>query len=276
MKSTDVRLRNNVRVVGPADGPAVVLVQGFGCDQVVWDRLVPHLEGSHRLVLFDHAGTGGADIAAYDPVKYSSLGGYTADLTEILDVLSLRDATIVGHTVGGMTALAAAAAGHAGIGRLVLLGTSPCYANLPEAGYFGGFSRDDMEEILAAAEGNFPLWAASSATALVGDSAPAEISAELAERLCRLHPSYVRDFLRMSLHSDVRHLLPEVRVPVTILQAAADPLTPAACSQYLFDFLPQGELIHLKAKGNMPHLSAPEEIARVLQNRVPRATHVNN
>lgn len=276
MKSTDPVLRNSVRVVGPVDAPVVVLVQGFGCDQVIWDRLVPYLETSHRIVLFDHAGTGGTDIAAYDPVKYSSLTGYIADLMEILDALNLQDATVVGHTVGGMAAIAAAAVGHPGIGRLILLGTSACYANHAETGYYGGFSPGDKDEILAAVEENLPFWAASSAPALIGHTTPTELSAEVAERICRLHPAYVRDFLRVSLDADVRHLLPQVQVPVAILRTAADPLTPAACSRYLFEHLPQSVLVDLNAKGNMPHVSAPAEIAQVLQSHVPSSIHASH
>lgn len=265
--------RNNVRILGPADGPVLVLVQGFGCDQIIWDRLLPFLEDSYRVVLFDHVGTGGADIAAYDPDKYFSLAGYTDDLAEVLAALDLQDVTIVGHTVGGMMAIAAVAAGNTRIRQMILFGTSACYAEVPEDDYHGGFTPTDIDEILAAVEANHPLWAATTAPALIGRSTPSELSSQVAERLCQLHPDYVRDFLRMSLQADVRQILPEVSVPVLILQSAADPLTPASCYRYLFEHLPHSALIHLNAKGNMPHVNAPAETAQAIRQYVPRSSH---
>ena len=141
----NILARNNVRLVGPSDGPVLMLAQGFGCDQVVWHRILPFLQEC-RLVLFDHAGTGGADISAYSAEKYSSLDGYLEDLTGILDALDLREVTLVGHTVAGMMGIAAAAAGNARITRLALIGASACYRNIPGDRYAGGLSAGDIEK----------------------------------------------------------------------------------------------------------------------------------
>ena len=81
------RIRNNVKVVGAADGPVVMLAHGFGCDQDMWARLVPFFATTHRLVLFDHVGAGGSDPSAYRATKYASLGGYAADLVEVRHTL---------------------------------------------------------------------------------------------------------------------------------------------------------------------------------------------
>lgn len=264
--------RNNVRVVGPASGPVLLLAQGFGCDQVIWDRLLPYLERTHRIVLFDHVGTGGADQPQREDGKYSSLAGYTEDLLDILDALELQDVTIVGHTVAGMMALTAAA-GSPRIGRLVLLNTSACYGQVPADGYDGGFTPADMAQILAAVDGNHPLWADSIAPVLLGQSAPSALSGHVAERLCLLDPDFVLDFLRLTLNADVRHLLGQVSVPVLVLQSAGDPLTPASSCQYLSEQLSCSSEVHLNAKGNMPHVNAPAEIARTILDFLPGSTH---
>ena len=275
MKTMAAASRNNVRTLGPADAPVLVLAQGYGCDQVIWDRLLPELASTCRIVLFDHVGTGGTAPAAYDAAKYSSLEGYTADLVELLDELNLQEATIVGHTVGGMMALAAAAAKNPRIARLILLGTSACYAEVPEDGYHGGFTPADVEEIMAAVDANRPLWAASTAPALIGQTTSSELSTQVAERLCQLHPDYVRSFLGMSLQADVRSLLPEVEVPVLILQSTDDPLTPASCYRYLAEHLPHSALIPLQAKGNMPHVNAPAETVQAILDFVPGSAHAS-
>lgn len=246
--------RNNVRVLGHSDGPALVLVQGFGCDQIIWDRILPEFTEKYKVVLMDHAGTGRADPDAYSPEKYASLEGYLADLLDVLDALELENATVMGHSIAGMMALAASVRTRR-IRRLILLCASACYLNHP--GYEGGFEPRDVEEVFDVLEANYPLWVAALAPDITGTEPGSGASEELSERMCRLRPEYVRDFLRMSFAADVRPLLSRVPVPALILTTRADPLTPEAASQYLHRNLPGSTLKSLDTKGNMPHLSAP-------------------
>lgn len=273
MDPRSVLARNNVRTLGPADGPVLMLAQGFGCDQAIWNRMLPYVQERCRLVLFDHAGTGGADLSAYDAEKYSGMDGYLADLTEILEVLDLNDVTLVGHTIAGVMGITAAAAGNPRISRLILIGASACYRDIPADGYFGGLAEGDIDTVLAAVDLNFPLFAAALAQALVAQPAESGVSAELTAGFCRLHPEYVRDFLLMSLEADVRHLLPALRLPVLILQTPGDPLTPASASLYLHQHVANSVLVHLNAKGNMPHLSAPRETAEAIFHHLSSSTH---
>ena len=255
--------RNNVRVLGRSDGPALVLVQGFGCDQIIWDRILPEFTDTYKVVLLDHVGTGGAEPAAYDPGKYASLTGYVDDLLEVLDALELENATVLSHSVAGMMALAGSLESHR-IARLVLLCASACYLN--QDGYSGGFEPEDVDELLRAIEANYPLWATAMAPGITGTEGESELSAELAERMCRLRPEYVRDFLRMSFAADVRPLVPRVSVPALVLQARADPLTPEFASRYLHEHLDGSTLVNLAAQGNMPHLNAPRQTAAVIRS----------
>ena len=261
MNADAVRHRNNVQVLGRMDGPVLLLVQGFGCDQVIWNRLLPFFTDTYKVVLFDHVGTGGADPEAYSAAKYASLEGHLGDFIEILDVLEVQDATVVGHSIAGTMALAASTRSPR-IARLVLLCTSPCYVN--DEGYIGGFRPEDIAGILDAVEANYPLWAKMMAPAVAGADPDSEVSAELAENMCRLHPEYVRDFLQMSFAADVRHLLAQVPVPALVLKTRADPLTPEAASQYLHEHLPGSTLMSLDTNGNMPHLSAPRLTAAAI------------
>lgn len=258
MNAQKVLHRNNVQVLGRADGPVLMLVQGFGCDQVIWDRMLPAFTDTYKVVLFDHVGTGGADASAYDAAKYASLEGYLGDLREVMDALDLRDATVAGHSIAGAMALAAAVDSPR-IGRLVLLCTSPCYQN--DGGYAGGFEPEDIDLILAAAEANYPLWAAAAAAELSGTPVGSAVQSQLAERFCRLQPQYVGEFLRMSFAADIRHLLPLVTTPALILQTPNDPLTPGPATQQLREQLSGSKFVMLDTRGSMPHVSSPAATA---------------
>ena len=65
-------------------------------------RVAPAFEDDFFVVLFDHVGAGGSDLAAYDPDRYSSLDGYATDVLEIIAELDLEDVIFVGHSVSAM------------------------------------------------------------------------------------------------------------------------------------------------------------------------------
>ena len=94
--------RNNVNIVGREDGPTIMLVHGFGCDQNLWRLVVDRLKAGFRLVLIDLVGSGSSDPEAWDAEKYSSLSGYAGDILEIVDELDLADVVFVGHSVSAM------------------------------------------------------------------------------------------------------------------------------------------------------------------------------
>src|SRR5215213_2279635 len=100
--------RNNVRVSGRADGPAMLFAHGFGCDQNMWRFVAPAFEADFRVILFDNVGAGGSDLGAFDPDRYASLAGYAEDVLEICRALDLTDVTFVGHSVSSMVGVLAA------------------------------------------------------------------------------------------------------------------------------------------------------------------------
>ena len=134
--------RNNVTLAGPVRGRPMMFAHGFGCDQSMWRFVAPAFEDDYRIVLFDHVGAGGSDLASYDRHKYSSLDGYADDVLEICRELELRDVIFVGHSVSAMMGVLAAAKEPERFDKLVLVGPSPRY--IDDEGYVGGFSEEDI------------------------------------------------------------------------------------------------------------------------------------
>src|SRR3954451_9061714 len=104
-----VRERNNIHVKGQGSQP-MIFAHGFGCDQAMWRYVAPAFEARYRTVLFDHVGSGGSDLSAYDEERYATLHGYARDVVEICEALDLRDVVFVGHSVSAMVGVLAAAA----------------------------------------------------------------------------------------------------------------------------------------------------------------------
>ncbi|RFA19133.1 alpha/beta fold hydrolase [Subtercola boreus] len=257
-------VRNNVTVHGLVGAPVIVFAHGFGCDQGMFRRMLPFFVDSYCVVLFDHVGSGGSSLASYDPVEYSSLDRYAADLAELVDVLELEDVTIVAHSVSAMMAIAAAARRPALFSRLVLLAPSPSYLDDPTTGYVGGLSKPDVADLLQSLDENHMAWSAAMAPVVMGNTAEPVYADELERSFCLVDPIVIRTFARVSFLSDVRGLLGSVSVPSLILQCSDDALAPPGVGEYLHERLSGSELVVLKATGHVPHVSAPEETSQAI------------
>jgi len=106
---------------GPRRASPIVLIHCFSCAIDWWDRMMPLIDRHHRVVAVDLLGHGGSE-------KPSS--GYTipnqADLiAEALDRLGVRDAVVVGHSLGGSVAVGLAERAPQLVRKVMIVDTPP-------------------------------------------------------------------------------------------------------------------------------------------------------
>ncbi|MEE1757014.1 alpha/beta fold hydrolase [Streptomyces sp. SP18CS02] len=255
----DIRSRNNVSVIGRADRPTIVLAHGFGCDQNMWRLVAPLLAERFRVVLFDYVGAGGSQVSAWDAERYSSLDGYAQDVLDVCRELELRDAVFVGHSVSAMAGVLAAAKEPERFGKLVLLTPSPCYVD--DDGYRGGFSREDIEELLESLEANYLGWSGAMAPVIMGNPDRPELGEELTNSFCRTDPRIARVFARTTFLTDSRDDLATVTLPTLVVECEQDVIAPREVGAYVHAAIPGSRLVTLDATGHCPQLSAPEATA---------------
>ncbi|GAB2769252.1 alpha/beta fold hydrolase [Amycolatopsis magusensis] len=255
----DIRRRNNVTVTGPADGPVVLLAHGFGCDQNLWRLVVPALAERHRVVLFDYVGSGRSELSAWDEQRYSTLDGYARDVLEICEELDLREVTFVGHSVSAMIGVLAVKEARERFASLVLLVPSPRY--IDDEGYRGGFSAEDIDELLESLESNYLGWSSAMAPVIMGNPGRPELGEELTASFCATDPDIARVFARTTFLSDSRADLADVPVPTLILDCTQDVISPPEVGAFVQAAIPGSQLRTLDAVGHCPQLSAPEATA---------------
>ncbi|WP_277441617.1 alpha/beta hydrolase [Streptomyces sp. SPB162] len=252
----DIRSRNNVTITGPAEGPVVVLAHGFGCDQNMWRLIVPALAKQYRVVLFDYVGSGGSDLSAWSRERYSSLAGYAQDVVEVCEELDLRQAVFVGHSVSAMVGVLAARSAPERIGALVMVAPSPRY--IDDGDYRGGFSAQDIDELLDSLESNYLGWSSVMAPVIMGNPERPELGQELTNSFCATDPDIARVFARTTFLSDSREDLKDVTVPTLVLECSQDAIAPREVGAYIHAAIPSSRLVTLDATGHCPQLSAPE------------------
>ncbi|MEU3529456.1 alpha/beta hydrolase [Streptomyces sp. NPDC038707] len=109
--------RRAFRMAGKGD--AVLLIHGIGDSSDTWRDVMPGLARSHRVIAPDLLGHGHSDKPRAD----YSLAAYANGMRDLLSVLGVERATIVGHSLGGAVAMQFAYQFPERCERLVLVGT---------------------------------------------------------------------------------------------------------------------------------------------------------
>jgi sigma-B regulation protein RsbQ len=252
----DALARWNVHQSGSEHGPVMLFAHGFGCDQHMWRYVAPAFEDEFRVVRFDFVGSGGSDLTSYDPQRYSTLQGYADDVLALCAELGLENVTYVGHSVAAMIGVLAEVARPELFARLVLVGPSPRYVDAD--GYRGGFSADDIEQLLESLDSNYLGWSGAMAPVIMGNPDRPQLGTELTASFCRTDPEIARRFARVTFTSDNRQELRRVTTPTLILQCRDDIIAPLAVGTYVRDAIPGSTMTVIEATGHCPNLSAPE------------------
>jgi pimeloyl-ACP methyl ester carboxylesterase len=83
------------------EGPALLLLHGLGCDHTTWEPVIDALARRYTVIAPDLLGHGLSDKPRAD----YSVGGYANGMRDLLTVLGIDKATVVGHSFGGGVAM---------------------------------------------------------------------------------------------------------------------------------------------------------------------------
>ncbi len=232
-------------------GTPLVLIHGYPLDHTIWDAMVPLLEGNFDLILPDLRGFGqsGTTTTPY------SLDDMAADLAALLDVLKVKNAVVVGHSMGGYVALAFARAYPERLLGLGLIASQPL-ADTPEKKAGRAL---EAEHVLAYGVAEV---AEGMATKLTADPALHE---KLKGLIYQQRPEGVAGALwAMAERPDSRDLLSNFEFPVAIIHGRADKIVPFERAREVMAAVKKGSLVEIEEVGHMPMMEAPQVTARAL------------
>lgn len=258
--------RLHVEVHGEDGAPAVVLAHGWTCSTAFWAAQIRALAGGHRVIAYDQRGHGRSPAAA----RYST-AALADDLVAVLRATldPGEKAVVAGHSMGGMTVMAAAGrpefAEHAaaallcstGSGRLVeeslVLPLRPGRARTRITGSVLG-SRAPLGPVT-------PMARKVLKYATMGPgSAPEKV--EACARIVHACPTKVRHAWSEVLAGlDLDANLAALTVPTAVIGGKSDRLTPIVHARGLAAALPNCVgLTELTGMGHMTPIEAPEAV----------------
>ncbi|MGW0120976.1 alpha/beta fold hydrolase [Streptomyces sp. NPDC003327] len=260
--------RLHVEVYGPDGAPAVVLAHGWTCSTAFWAEQIRALAVDHRVVAYDQRGHGRSPVPG--PGGYSTTA--LADDLEAVLTATLgpgERAVLAGHSMGGMTVMAAAGrpAVRQHAAAVLLCSTGPNRL-LDEATVVplgpGGLRSRLTRAVLGAKAPLGPVTPLSKKIlkyATMGPgSAPERV--DTCARIVHACPRTSRyGWSQVLAGLDLDAGLRQLRLPVAVLVGTADRLTPPVHSRAMAEALPHCTgLVELAGMGHMTPVEAPEAV----------------
>jgi len=260
----DLRVAYRASREGPRD--IVVVPNWFTCCEVVPE--LPSIQGwveamtsLGRLIFFDQPGSGASDPVS--PGALPTLEQWADSITAVLDDLGSREAVLLGFH-GGFAPAALFAATH----------PSRTTALVVLEGYLGPDLLAEFPKELRAVP--IAMWGTGGLQHAVNPDMPwnEEIRATWArmERLAA-SPRTLALMLPLLFESDVRAVLPSIRVPTLVLQHTDDQIIQPVMGKYIADHISGAKYVEVPGR-NMWHFVEPwrdsfQEIAAFLTGEQP-------
>lgn len=276
--------RLHAEVHGPDGAPAVVLAHGWTCSTAFWAAQIRDLAVDHRVIAYDQRGHGRS--VAPDGVEGYSTTALADDLEAVL-AATLEPgerAVIAGHSMGGMTIMAASTRPgfreHAAAVLLCSTGSSRLVAESTVVPMRAGRVRTRLTRSVLGAKAPLgpvtPLARRLLKYATMGAGSPperVEVCARIVHgcpRVVRYRWSHVLDELEL----DAGVL--ELDVPTAIIAGTSDRMTPVSLARRLAEMLPDSlGLTELPGIGHMTPVEAPETVTEGIRNLVEKYVGVD-
>lgn len=273
-----------VRIIETADGSliktawagegdrSVLLAHGFGFGLDSWNLLGPLLvEQGFRVIAFDQRGHGESTIGS-DGISTASMA---SDYGAVAELYDLRDAILVGHSMGGFLALAFLLEGHPDltrrIGSLMLLST-----------FAGDVSKQAPQNKLqipliksGALQKMLKLEPARQAftRSLIGDHYDKDMAAAFVPTFLAAQHQHLIPILDAMVEENRYGRLSELQLPTTIVVGTEDRTTPPLHSLQLHDGIKDSRIVTLIGTGHAPNWECPEKLSALIAQLATPAIH---
>ncbi|MER7759738.1 alpha/beta fold hydrolase [Streptomyces sp. NPDC097619] len=256
--------------LGPADGPAVLLVHGHPFDRTLWYPQARALTAAgYRVLLPDLRGYGRSRVVP----GTTRLSDFADDLAGLLDRLEVPRAVVGGVSMGGQIAMEFHLGRPDRVTALVLADTSPV-AETAE----GRRARAELaDRLLAEGMSGYAEEVIGRMIAPYHVTGKPEVARHVLGMMRTTDPEGAAAALRgRAERPDYRSSLAGLKVPALVLVGADDEYTPPAGARALHALLPQAVLAVIEEAGHLPGVEQPERVNAALLSFLEKAVPVTD
>ncbi|MDV7143885.1 alpha/beta fold hydrolase [Tropicimonas sp. TH_r6] len=238
-------------VSGREDGPALLLLNSFGATNAMWDAQMPLLESCYRVIRCDTRGHGRSPTP---PAPYS-FDDIVGDVLALLDTHRIESASVLGLSMGGMTALGLGLTAPDRINRLVCCAAR---ADAPPPFIQNWHNRLAMLEgggMEAVWNGTVGMWLGEETR-----RAYPEREAALRESFLQTTDEGYRGCAHALIGLDYLRRLGEMRVPTLFVAGAEDKAAPPEAMLTMAQACPGSEYAVVPGASHIVNVDRPKDL----------------
>lgn len=257
-------LRLDYREQGDPAGPAVLLLHGYSDSWRSWEPLLAQLPERWRVFAISQRGHGDSDR----PASYA-MAEFAEDAALFLEAMGLREALVVGHSMGALVAECLAIRHPARVAGLCLINGFASFAGNAEVQALW------HEEVAGMADPVDPVFVRAFQRGTLARPVPAAfLEAVVAESL-KLPAQVWREALAGMLACDVSAQRARIACPALLVWGDRDLLVPREEQETMLAALRDARLQVLAGSGHAPHWESPATVAALLTRFVAAAAATN-
>jgi pimeloyl-ACP methyl ester carboxylesterase len=250
-------LNLNYQVAGEAV-ETLICLHGISSNSASWRGQLTGLSDSYRLVAWDMRGYGQSD----DPTAEYSFTDVAQDVASLLDHLQLKQAIIMGLSLGGVVAQEFYRNYPDRVKSLILADTNTGGGARPEQE-----RKSRLESRLKAIESLTPAeMAKNRAPAMLSENPSPEILQAVEQMIGEIHPFGYRCAAIALDAADTRAVLPTVKVPTLVIWGESDKIVPIEETKALAENIPGAQFVTIPNAGHLANFEQSALFNQAVRN----------
>jgi pimeloyl-ACP methyl ester carboxylesterase/tetratricopeptide (TPR) repeat protein len=257
IRFSSVALKTGVRLhyayQGEAKGTPVIMLHGYTDSWFSFSRVLPLLDSRHRVYVLDQRGHGESDR----PATGYAMEQFASDVVAFMDAMKIKQATIVGHSLGSFVAQHVAAKAPERVARLVLVATATTVSN-------NDLARDLQREVNALPDRVPEKFVRQFQISTTFKPLPSDFLDAVVKESLKLPVHVWREVMAGMMSPDVVVARNKIQTPTLIFWGDKD-FFPRSEQDSLVAALPNATLKVYTDTGHALHWERPEQFAADLQ-----------
>ena len=257
------------------EGEPLVFCYGIACSTLHWTYQIDYFRKNYKCIWFDYRGHRHTPLPENN--ANMSVEACAKDLQAVLDFLDVKEATLLGHSMGVSVVLEFARLFPSRAKQLVLANGT---AKRPLDTLLGGNFLSPAFQILSRYEKENPnliqsLWKLQEKTSLVGNflgavgfnralTSPEDIRT-YARQIAELPPSVLTTMMDDYQSFDATPWLHDLKQKTLVLSGEEDRVTPPETQDLIAQLMPNADLVRIQSGSHCSPLDLPDYVSLLIE-----------